>query len=132
MRSLLPVMLLGLITADALAQELTVYKCLEGEGHVYQSTPCSGAELRHWAVRPEAIDGAPGEPKVSLRPQPPQNDRSQRRRGSSAGQRSRAGAKIDACAQARLGRERAYAKAGLKRDFAMSSFWDNKVHEACW
>lgn len=132
MRSLLPVMLLGLITVGAEAQELTVYKCLEGEGHVYQSTPCSGAELRHWAVRAEAIDGAEGEPKVSLRHQPRRNDRSQRPRGSSALQRSRARAKIDACAQARLGRERAYAKAGLKRDFAMSSFWDNKVHEACW
>jgi len=31
----------------------------------------------------------------------------------------------------RARRAAAYAAAGLKRDFALSSYWDNKVHDAC-
>ncbi|MGE8227626.1 MAG: hypothetical protein ACN6RK_17735 [Stenotrophomonas sp.] len=132
MKRLLLVILLGPISAGAEAREPMVYVCLEGERHVYQSTPCAGVKLRHWAMRPEGIDEAPMVPNASLRSQLRQKDRSQKPRASSVRQRNKGGTKIDACGQARSGRERAYAKAELKSDFAMSSFWDNKVHEACW
>lgn len=132
LRSLLLVMLLGLINADAEAQESMVYKCLEGERHAYQSTPCLGVELRHWAMPPEVVDGGSMDDRASLRAQSRQGDRSQNPKSSSTRQRNKGGMTIDACTQARAGRDRAYAKAGLKRDFAMSSYWDNKVHQACW
>lgn len=88
----------------------------------YGTVPCGQKALmrRRWC------------PMRHLRSQLRQKDRSQKPRASSVRQRNKGGTKIDACGQARSGRERAYAKAELKSDFAMSSFWDNKVHEACW
>lgn len=35
------------------------------------------------------------------------------------------------CDSMRTQRAAAYEEAGLKRDFALSSYWDNKVHQAC-
>lgn len=132
MRGLLLAVLMGLNAEDGQAQQPMVYKCLVGEQHVYQAIPCHGIELRHWAVRSEDAVGPGADGKQSLRLETPLRDRSRSSRASSARRKNSGSVKSDPCAQARAGRERAYSKAGLKRDFAMSSYWDNKVHQACW
>lgn len=114
------------------ANDLLVYKCQEGDHHVYQSTPCADVELKRWTAR-DGIRQEQGVERVKAsRSQSQSNERSRGTRISATRLRNNEGGRIDACAQARKGRERAYAKAGLKRDFAMSSLWDNKVHQACW
>lgn len=132
MRGLLLVTLLGLIAESGEAPEPTVYKCLVGEQHAYQSTPCTGIELKHWTLRPEDVVGVSAEGMAPQHRQPRLKVRSPRPRAQGVRRQNKGSAKIGTCAQARAARERAYSKAGLKRDFAMSSFWDNRVHEACW
>lgn len=108
-----------------------VYKCQAAGGHSYQSSPCEGLELKRWSIvdtpsgedarkRLEAIQLELQRGRLSAKP----SVRPGRRRTAPA-------PKASACENARRGRDRAYAKAGLKRDFALSSFWDNKVHQAC-
>lgn len=126
------VVLMGLIVESGEAQEPMVYKCLEGGQHAYQSTPCAGVELKRWVVPAQDVVGLMAGGVKPPSSQSRSKERSRRPRAPSARRLNNADVKIDACARARAGRERAYSKAGLKRDFAMSSFWDNKVHQACW
>lgn len=53
------------------------------------------------------------------------------RRGASPRVPREASAGPASCETMRARRAAAYAAAGLKRDFALSSYWDNKVHDAC-
>ncbi|KRG67745.1 hypothetical protein ABB27_09005 [Stenotrophomonas terrae] len=116
----------------AAAQGPAVYKCREGGGVSYQSAPCAGRELKRWAATPESVDAA-----AELRLQAVREQLSKRQAGSpataarSVRRQPAAPRAQDPCERARKGRDKAYAKAGLKRDFAMSSVWDNKVQQAC-
>ena len=107
-----------------------VYKCQAAEGHSYQSLPCEGLELERWSAAVAPLDEAALKRLEALQLQlqraklAPSGARPGRRRVQAA-------PKISACENARQGRDRAYAKAGLTRNFAMSSFWDNKVHQVC-
>ncbi len=109
------------------AGEAQVFKCVEEGRTSYQSMPCDGPPAKTWNVFPQATV----EPGMNAGP---------RRVARSAGRSGLSGVRlrqrngrprVDACAKAREGREAAYRQAGLKRGFALSSHWDNRVHEAC-
>lgn len=108
-----------------------VYKCQTAGGHSYQSSPCEGLELKRWSIvdTPSGEDARKRLEAIQLELQ---RDRLSAKPSVRPGRRRAAPApKANACQNARVGRDRAYAKAGLKRSFALSSFWDNKVHQAC-
>ncbi len=110
-----------------------VYKCQTAGGHSYQSLPCEELELKRWSIvdAPTDQDARKRLAAIELQLQL-QRDRLSTKSGVRPGRRRSAPApKANACENARRGRDRAYANAGLKRDFALSSFWDNKVHQAC-
>lgn len=109
----------------------TAYKCGDARGHSYQSLPCEGVELKRWTVAPEPMDVQTVKHLEDIR-RKLQQDAQPRAQGRRR-HRGRDGAvpKVSACQKARQGRDRAYAKAGLRRDFALSSLWDNKVQQAC-
>ncbi|WP_449467062.1 hypothetical protein [Stenotrophomonas humi] len=130
MRSTIRFILISLLTCFFVvaAHAQQVFKCSDG-GHVsYQSSPCVGATLRSWDATPEAVD-----PAVQARIESLRRELRPERRTSGRTRSNRPGrSPATACEQARKGRADAYAKAGLKRDFALSSHWDNRVHDACW
>ena len=111
------------------AQAQQVFKCSDGGTVSYQSLPCDGATLRSWEATPDVVDPATQARIEALR----RELRPERRvSGRNRSNRSRQTPAVTACERARRGRADAYAKAGLKRDFALSSHWDNRVHDACW
>jgi hypothetical protein len=115
-----------LAAASACAQQ--VFKCEDRDSVVYQSQPCEGATLRSWDAVPDVIDPAIQAHIESLRSElrPTRRPAVQRR-----ADRRRQAPAVSACERARHGRAAAYEKAGLKRDFKLSSHWDNRVHDAC-
>ncbi len=106
------------------AVPMQVFKCLDDGQVSYQSLPCAGAPAKAWTV----LRLPPAAPSVVVPPAARGEPRSRRL----APARRNARAVESACAKARRQREAAFRKAGLKRGFALSSEWDNKVHEACW
>lgn len=107
--------------------EMQVFKCMEQGRTSYQSMPCNGATMRVWRVLPQASI----EPSATAGARKPV--RVGRRVGNSGVGSGRNGGRtrIDACTKAKDGRDAAYRRAGLKRGFALSSYWDNRVHDAC-
>ena len=126
MAGILCMLLLAGVQAAATQQ---VFKCIEQGQAVYQSMPCTGVVEKSWQIAPEVA--APASPPARAAPVPNKARPAVARAHNGSRQRSRQRAPVDACARARQGREAAYRKAGLKRDFALSSTWDNRVHEAC-
>ena len=121
-----------LIAAVAAPAGPAVYKCATGGAVVYQSEPCIGRELKRWRATPEAVDAAELARLEVLREQLRQGPRG--RNGTATRNLRRqavAPRPQDVCERTRVARDKAYAKAGLKRDFAMSSGWDNRVQQAC-
>ncbi|WP_269791630.1 hypothetical protein [Stenotrophomonas sp. Iso1] len=111
------------------AHSQPVFKCSEAGTVSYQSLPCEGATLRSWDATPDAVAPSMQTRIASLRREARPERRASGRYRSG---RSRKAPAATACERARKGRAEAYAKAGLKRDFALSSHWDNRVHDACW
>jgi len=118
-----------------------VHKCRDREGRShYQSTPCDATQATEWvrafppdppvvattSTTPERVSGA------SVRSGAARARSGTRRRTSSA-----QGAVISihrdaaACERAKKARDQAYARLGLKRDFATSRKLDDRVNEAC-
>jgi len=120
-----------LLAAVAAPAGPAVYKCEAGEAVVYQSDPCIGSELKRWRATPEPVDAAALARLELLREQLREGHRSRIRAPRKVGRQAVAPRRQDACERVRLARDKAYAKAGLKRDFAMSSVWDNRVQQAC-
>lgn len=118
-----------LLTAGAQsAPGLQVFKCVE-EGRVsYQSIPCDGAlEEKRWSPPPQV----PISPDTATGRGKPVPARRKEHHPGTVSVRRHARSPIDACTRAREGRDAAYRKVGLKRGFALSSHWDNRVHDAC-
>jgi len=116
----------------AAAQGPAVYKCREGGGVTYQSEPCAGTELKRWAATPESVDAAAELRLQAVREQLRKRQAVNHGTAAHKARRQPAAPRAqDPCERARQGRDKAYAKAGLKRDFAMSSAWDNRVQQAC-
>ena len=119
-----------------------VHKCRGRDGQsYYQATPCDATKATEWVrdfpVDPPATAASPqaAQPviaKTRMEPRPQRSRASPRRRTSPA-----QGAVISmhrdpvACERAKKARDRAYARLGLKRDFATSRKLDDRVNEAC-
>ena len=105
-----------------------VFKCVEDGQASYQSSPCVGAPAKTWNVTAAAqgVMRRRAETPVAVR-----SDRRPTRSSGAGGRRGNTHVPLDACTRAQQGREAAYRKAGLKRGFALSSLWDNRVHDSC-
>lgn len=131
MQALLLMLTCGLLAAATPEPPQQVFKCADGHGVSYQATPCAGRTLGTWKVTREArATPTHTPPAPGARVHKPH--RAQQRAPRPGRAKPSRKPVPDACRQAREGRAKAYAKAGLKRDFTLSSHWDNRVHEACW
>jgi hypothetical protein len=116
-----------------------IHQCEERGNVIYQQAPCTrGAAVKRWppyeAAKPREVASpvlaAEGRARASRKPsRPSRNSRRVSAPGAAIG-RSRGGGDA-ACESMRRKRAAAYEKAGLKRNFALSSHWDNKVQQAC-
>ncbi|PPU06819.1 DUF4124 domain-containing protein [Xanthomonas arboricola pv. corylina] len=112
-------------------QAQQVHKCRERGQVVYQSAPCtSGQAEKAWDATP--VPEQSNAEKWRLY----RIDRQLKARNASSGGYAGGATVADsangsACQSAKAGRAAAYEAAGVHRDFAMSSYWDNMVHNAC-
>ena len=116
-----------------------VHQCEDRGNVTYQATPCArGKAVKTWRLHEAAAPPSSSqqvlaaEGRSMARKSPPGQSRSARRvsaPGAAIG-RSRGGGE-GTCESTRRQRAAAYEKAGLKRNFALSSHWDNKVQQAC-
>lgn len=143
---MLPILvMLALLTASAGAPAHQVNQCVDGRTVSYQTTPCSaGQPAKQWgfaapAAAPPAA-GASSRPARTVATAGPSPVRLRKQRATPAyraarihapGAGDRAPAGDGSCESMRAQRAAAYEKVGLKRGFALSSHWDNKVHQAC-
>ncbi|KFA34538.1 hypothetical protein KWI_0116460 [Xanthomonas vasicola pv. vasculorum NCPPB 206] len=112
-------------------QAQQVHKCRERGQVVYQSAPCtSGHSEKAWAATP--VPEQSNAEKWRLY----RIDRQLKARNTSSGGDAGGATVTDSangstCQSAKASRAAAYEAAGLHRDFALSSYWDNVVHNAC-
>ncbi|UXM98799.1 DUF4124 domain-containing protein [Xanthomonas hortorum pv. pelargonii] len=113
------------------AQAQYVYKCRQRGQVVYQSEPCV-------ATSPEKVWDATPVPEQSNAEKWRlyRIDRQLKSRNSGGGGYAGGATVADkannsACQTAKASRAAAYEVAGVHRDFALSSYWDNVVHNAC-
>lgn len=117
-----------------------VHKCRgkDGQSH-YQSAPCAPTQRTEW-VRDYPQDPPMSASRVASTTPMPTQTGSQAKRAPSGQRRARApaqGAVISmhrdavACDRAKQARDHAYARLGLKRDFATSRKLDDLVATAC-
>lgn len=117
-----------------------VHKCRgkDGQSH-YQSAPCPSTHHTEW-VRDYPPDPArPAGPVVATTLMPAQAGAgtkrapARQRRQNSAAQGAVISMHRDAvaCERAKHARDQAYARLGLKRDFATSRKLDDRVNQAC-
>ncbi|MBB4133165.1 DUF4124 domain-containing protein [Xanthomonas sp. 3075] len=113
------------------AQAQQVHKCRERGQVVYQSAPCaSGQAEKAWDATP--VPEQSNAEKWRLY----RIDRQLKSRNAGAGSYAGGATVSDsangsACQSARASRAAAYEAAGVHRDFALSSYWDNVVQNAC-
>ena len=118
-----------------------VYKCRGSDGQPhYQAAPCAPTQRTEW-VRPYAVESpAPQAPARSVSPPEKREQRPRAPAGRGNTRRRQAsvqGAVISlhrdaaACERAKQARDQAYARLGLKRDFATSRKLDDRINAAC-
>lgn len=115
----------------------TVYQCVARGQSSYQSTPCaSGSASRIWSAPPDSVT----QPAVKASKPPQQTVQPASGRGPATRQSRRQasrGAHIGTardqrtCDRVRSSRDAAYARIGLRRTFAQSRQWDERVATAC-
>ncbi|TQM10688.1 uncharacterized protein DUF4124 [Pseudoxanthomonas sp. 3HH-4] len=117
-----------------------VYKCrgADGQPH-YQATPCPSAQRTEWVRDYPPDPPSAASPATSATSAAPAKDSSRPRARTAARRQKTAaqGAVISmhrnaaACERAKKARDQAYARLGLKRDFAASRKLDDRVNDAC-
>ncbi|MGQ5299453.1 DUF4124 domain-containing protein [Xanthomonas arboricola] len=113
------------------AQAQHVHKCRERGQVVYQSTPCaSGQAEKAWDARP-VPEQSNAEKWRLYRIDRQLKARNAGSGGYAGGTTVSDKANDSACQRAKAGRAAAYEVAGVHRDFALSSYWDNVVQNAC-
>lgn len=132
------------VTACGLAAEAgaqAIHKCRDGHGVVrYQDAPCPATQRTEWVREADAAP-PPAVPALQARTAapPPIAARSAR---ATASRRPRTAGGVRgtvisqhrdaaACERAKKAREQAYARLGLRRDFATSRRMDDRVYAAC-
>ncbi|MCC8555098.1 DUF4124 domain-containing protein [Xanthomonas hortorum] len=118
-----------IVSSNAHAQQ--VHKCRERGQVVYQSAPCAaGAAEKVWAATPVA-EPSNAELWRRYRIQKQLDRRYAADRASSSAASMSSSASGNACESAKRNRATIYETAGVHRDFALSSQWDNAVQDAC-
>ena len=108
------------------------FKCVNCKDVSYQSDPCPGAAVKSWDAAPVSEPSNAEQWRIyRMRRQLDQRYANDRGAAASASGGMGSPNRSNACESARRGRAAAYEVAGVKRDFAMSSYWDNLVHNAC-
>ncbi|WP_447939545.1 hypothetical protein [Pseudoxanthomonas mexicana] len=115
-----------------------IHKCRATDGRaIYQATPCAASDRTEWVrdYPPDppsivVVARSSEAPSTDASPTPPRT-RPTRRSGPAQGAVISMHRDPDACERAKKARERAYARRGLKRDFATSRRFDDRVNEAC-
>ncbi|MCC4603693.1 DUF4124 domain-containing protein [Xanthomonas campestris] len=118
------------IVVPAHAQQ--VHKCRERGQVVYQSAPCpSGVAQRVWQAQPDPVNPALERRLAATAAQ--LRSRNARPVQSASGAYVHASSSKDrhACDVVKAQRHAAYEAAGVHRSFALSSYWDNAVQDAC-
>ena len=113
-----------------------IHKCRAPDGRtIFQATPCATSHRTEW-VRDYPTD--PPAPVTIDRPTAaPRPDAVTARTPAPRRKRATHGALISmhrdpkACERAKEARDRTYARLGLKRDFATSRRFDDRVNDAC-
>lgn len=113
-----------------------IHKCRATDGRaIYQAMPCAASDRTEW-VRdyppdpPSTVEVA--RPSGARRADAlPTRTRTTRRSGPAQGAVISMHRDPEACERAKQARERAYARLGLKRDFATSRRFDDRVNDAC-
>ncbi|WP_234352525.1 DUF4124 domain-containing protein [Xanthomonas citri] len=113
------------------AQAQQVHKCRERGQVVYQSAPCaSGKAEKSWDATPVA-EPSNTELWRRYRIQKQLDRRYAADRSASSAAYMSSSQSSNACESAKRGRAAVYEAAGVHRDFALSSQWDNAVADAC-
>lgn len=121
------IMVLLVVSFPTAAQQ--VYKCVNGKEVSYQSDPCTnGAAAKAWDATPVA-EQSNAEKWRLYRVQ--QELRQRNAPAPSYGWGASSPSTTSACDSAKAQRDAAYAQVGLKRSFEFSSYWDNRVQQAC-
>lgn len=119
-----------------------IHKCVGPDGQSrYQATPCAPTHRTAWvrdypAPPPPPVVGVPSAPAPRVangRHRPRPAPRSGQRHPARAAQSAVISLYRDpvACGRAKQARDQAYARLGLKRDFATSRKLDDRVNNAC-
>lgn len=122
---------LALAAFPASAQQ--IYKCVQGKQTVYQSDPCPGQAVKAWDATPEPYDPRKAAQVEAARRQVQASNAPRPTYGSSgpSGTRVTIARDPSTCEHEKAARASAYAAAGTRRTFKMSSYWDNRVQQAC-
>ncbi|MDG2524220.1 DUF4124 domain-containing protein [Stenotrophomonas sp. HITSZ_GD] len=116
-----------LVSCPAAAQQ--VYKCVKGKQVSYQSDPCeNGPAAKAWDATP-VPEQSNAEKWRLYRIQ--QELRQRNAPQPSYGWAASSPSTTSACESVKAQRDAAYAQVGLKRSFEFSSYWDNRVQQAC-
>ena len=118
-----------------------IHKCrgADGQSH-YQSTPCAPAQRTEWVrdypddpPMPAVAASSTAPVRAQARAHPPSRAPAGSRRPKASAQGAVISMHRDpaACERAKQARDQAYARLGLKRDFATSRKLDDRVNDAC-
>lgn len=125
--------------ATAAATEQAIHKCRDAQGVArYQDAPCPAAQRTEWvreadSAPPPAASPSPASPPPRPRATAPRATTARRTRHGNGVRGAVISLHRDAaaCERAKKAREQAYARLGLRRDFATSRRMDDRVHTAC-
>ncbi|KIJ01480.1 hypothetical protein DGN16_13545 [Xanthomonas citri pv. fuscans] len=123
--------LVVLFVASVPASAQQVFKCVSGTQVVYQSAPCLGVTAKQWDAQPEPDNPALRQRLARTAAQLRARNASPVRSGSGTYVAASSSKDRYACEVAKEGRRAAYEAAGVHRSFALSSYWDNAVQDAC-
>ena len=130
-------LLLSTLMLAVPATASTSYHCVARGQTSYQSTPCaSGSASRIWAAPPGAVTQpavqASKPSQQTVQPKSGQGPATRPRlRQASHGAHVGTARDQGACDRVRTSRDAAYARIGLRRTFAQSRQWDERVATAC-
>ncbi|KHS32414.1 hypothetical protein RN19_22650 [Xanthomonas phaseoli pv. phaseoli] len=123
------VVVLAVASSPVSAQQ--VFKCVSGKQVVYQSAPCPGAAAKQWAAQPDPDNPALRQRLAATAAQLRVRNAVPARAASGSYVAASSSKDRYACEVAKEGRRAAYEAAGVHRSFALSSYWDNAVQDAC-
>jgi len=124
----------GLIVFSGGVSAQQVYKCVNGKQVSYQSDPCPGTAVKSWDATPEPVNPYLEQRLDAMRQEQAQRHvarPAQQRAGQPVGHSIQHGRNRNECDSAKADRAAAYEQLGVRRTFSQSSYWDNRVQQAC-